>query len=386
MIRQRGNSLEVIVYRGRNPATGKSRKVSRTVRGTDRDAHLRARQVELDLTAEVIDERTPSDVARLTVADLIDRYIDFARIEESTREQDRLRLAKHVRPALGDVRLSRLRADDLDELYRTLERATRKRKKLAPATVRRLHATIRSMLAQAVKWGWIATNPAENASPPSVEYVEPDAPPTEALRAFLEYLVADDEDGNPREPELAMFVRLDAVTGMRRAEVCALRRSDLNLTAGTVKKQRSLGMAKGAPYVKNVKNRVRGGLALDEETVAQLTLHLKAQDSICSTIGPDAYLFSLRADCSVPMRPDYVSKRVRARRVAVPGAERVTLRALRHWMATEGVEIGSVKAVGERGGWARTSTLTDIYAAHIPPSDLALARGLAARLDGPEES
>lgn len=373
VIRQRGNSFEVVVYRGREG--GRSRKVSRTIRGTDKAARLAARQVELDLQAEVADGRA-QDGAGATFGQLIDRWLRHARIEESTRYQARHALEKHVRPVLGDRKLSRLRAEDLDDLYHSLERRRGKRK-LAPSTVRRLHATIRSVLAMGVKLRWIARNPADDASPPAEHAREPVAPSTAAVVAFLAAL--DDE------PELAMFVRLDAVTGMRRAEVCALRRSDLDLDAGALRKSRSLGMAQGAPYVKGTKSGARHALALDAETVHRLKLHLKAQDEIAAlnrtTVG-DGYVFSLEVNCSRPMRPDYVTKRVRARRDQVPGAETITLRSLRHWMATQGLQSGaSVKAVSGRAGHARTSTTTDRYAAWIPASDRTLAHDLAAALD-----
>lgn len=380
MIRQRGNSLEVIVYQGRDPVTRRSRKVSRTIRGTDKAAWLQARQTELDLGREAHEGRARDDTgAGATFGQLIDRWLDHAHIEESTRYLARIRLDKHARPALGQTYLARLRGEDLDDLYLALRRKRGKRKALAASSVLRLHHDIRSVLNLGVKLRWIARNPAEDASPPAVGYAEPEAPSTEAVVALLAHLASV-------EPEIAMFVRLDAVSGMRRAEVCALRRSDLDLDEGMLRKQRSLGIANGAPYVKSTKNRARHPIALDAETVHQLRLHLKAQDEIAAhtavTIKADAWVFSLRSDCSVPMRPDYVSKRIRARRAEVDGCETITLRGLRHWMATEGLGTGaSVKAIQGRGGWARASTPMDHYAAHLVPGDTALARDLAALLD-----
>lgn len=379
MIRQRGNSLEVVVYQGR--ANGRSRKVSRTIRGTDKAARLAARQVEIDLMAEAADDRA-DDVAG-TFGSLIDRWLRTARIEESTRYQARLRLDKHVRPVLGSTKLVKLKPEHLDDLYADLERAhgrgKSRRKGLTAPTVRRLHADIASVLALGVKLRWIARNPADGASPPTAVKKDPVAPATETIVAFLAAL--------NDEPEIAMFVRLDAVTGMRRAEVCALRRSDLDLDAGSFRKVRSLGTAQGAPYVKATKTGDRRALALDDETVHQLRLHLKAQDELAATnrttVGPDGYVFSLEVDGSRPMRPDYVTKRVRARRAKVPGAEAITLRSLRHWMATQGFGMGSsAKDVQGRGGWARASTPFDFYAAFLPPGDIALARNLGAQLNG----
>lgn len=397
MIRQRGNSLEVIVYQGRDPVTGRSRKVSRTVRGTDKAAMLRARQVELDLAGENHEGRV-RDGAGATFGQLMDRWLEHAQIEESTRYLARIRLERHARPALGTIRLSRLRGEDLDDLYLALRRGNRARKALAASSVLRLHHDIRSVLNLGVKLRWLPRNPADDASPPSPPAQDPVAPPTESVRAFIAHLAE-------HEPEIAMFVRLDAVSGMRRAEVCALRRSDLDFAGGALRKQRALGIARGAPYVKTTKNRKRHTLALDDETLHQLRLHLKGQDELAAHaqahVGADAYVFSLRVDCSVPMRPDYVTKRIAATRKVMaaarehdrandreecPDVSGVTLRGLRHWMATEGFGLGaSVKDVQGRGGWARASTPLDHYAAHLRPGDVVLARDLAVLLDDVDE-
>lgn len=389
MIRARGGSLEVRVPLGPDPITRRKRHRYETIRGTDKAAWAKAKAREAELLGQVLEGRALRRDGH-TVGQLLDRWLEFARIEESTRYQARSALDRHVRPAFGGVKVERVRAEDLDALYHALERGRKNRKgewdqrPLAPATVRRLHATLRTVFAQAVRWEWIARNPVERATPPPAGTREPVAPPTDAVRRLVAHLL-EEVDGKAREPDLAMLLRLDAVTGARRGEVLALRRSDLDLVDGSVKVQRALGQGQGAPYVKSTKTGVRHALALDEETVGQLTRFLKLQDELASEcgveVGRDAYLFSHHVDRAVPLRPEWVTKRVKIRRDEVKGCEGVTLRALRHWMATEGVDFASVKAVSGRGGWARTSTMTDIYASHLPPTDVALARGLAARLD-----
>jgi len=372
VIRERNGKYEVVVYLGRD-AAGRRRSISRT-----EPTLAKAKSRERTLLRSAEDAKGAS-TSTATFGHLMDRWLEHARIEESTRYVARQQIEKHLRPYLGQVRVAKLRAEDLDELYRRLERGDKNAKPLAASTVRRLHATVRSVLALAVRWEWVAKNPAERAQPPAERRDEPVAPSTDAVVAFLQ--------GCSEEPELAMFVRLDAVTGMRRAEVCALRRSDLDLELGSVRSVRALGTAKGKPYVKATKTGTRHSIALDAETCQQLSLHLKGQDEIAAHTGceiADGYVFSLVEDCSTPMRPDYVSKRVRARANEIPGAKGLTLRGLRHWMITEGLDAGhSIKAVSGRAGHARTSTTGDRYAAWIPATDVTLAEQLADRLARP---
>ena len=76
-------------------------------------------------------------------------------------------LDHYVLPRWGATQLRRLRADDLDAWYATLHRSGGVRGvPLSPNTVGRIHAVVRRALNQAVKWGWLAVNPASSATPP----------------------------------------------------------------------------------------------------------------------------------------------------------------------------------------------------------------------------
>ena len=90
--------------------------------------------------------------------------------------------------------------------------------------MRRIHGVLRRALAQGVKWGKLASNPAVNASPPRVPAPELSPPaPAEVARLF-ELAAAED-------PPLAVLLALAASTGARRGELVALRWSDVDLDA-----------------------------------------------------------------------------------------------------------------------------------------------------------
>lgn len=386
-IRERNGKLEVVVYVER--VAGRRVSHSRTIQGTGRASRKLAKQVEADLIREASAQRATERNA--TVGHLLDRWLDAARVERSTGYNDALSLNKHVRPVLGTMPLSRLRPADLDALYRRLERGDRKHPPLAPATVRRIHNRLSAALTQAKKWHWIAVNPAADASPPSIPAREPESPPTEAVLAYLALLA--------EKPELRTFVWLCAATGLRRSAAAALMRSDLDLElrfdptlgteAGELRTRRALGMAAGAPYVKGTKTGAKASLAIGPLTVAMLVGHLQAQDETAALFGGtvgDGYVFSHHDDCSVPWRPDWPTRQLRRLREDHPGLERVTLRSLRNWMITEGIEAGiPIDAVAGRAQHKRVSMTLDTYKSSVPASDqkLALAlEGLLAATDG----
>jgi integrase len=110
-------SLRVRVYGGKDPVTGKERRYKRTVRTEAQAAAELAR-----LLRDVEAERAPDDSA--TVGLLLDRYLDVADLEVSTREAHEGYIRRTIKPVLGEVRVRKLRADALDVLYAHLKRCT----------------------------------------------------------------------------------------------------------------------------------------------------------------------------------------------------------------------------------------------------------------------
>ena len=82
-----------------------------------------------------------------------------------------------------------------------------------------MHPLIRRLLNQALKWRWIMVNPAVNASPPRVDRPELEIPNVEVVTQIINF-------AEERSPDIACFLRLAAVTGARREELCAVRWRD----------------------------------------------------------------------------------------------------------------------------------------------------------------
>ncbi len=78
MIRQRKDrdGLQVQVYAGRDPLTGRKRWVSRQVPGKGRAAMKQARQVEAELLAQIAAGQHRGSKTK-TVAELIERWLEW---------------------------------------------------------------------------------------------------------------------------------------------------------------------------------------------------------------------------------------------------------------------------------------------------------------------
>jgi integrase len=184
---------EVRSETGRDPVTGRRRQKSRSVHGSKRDA-------QVVLNALVVEADSGSFIGRSTTFEqLCDRWLDQTEndLSPTTLRRYKNLLSKRILPALGDRPIHGIRTIDLDRLYLGLANDVG----LAPATVRQVHSVIRRAFRQAVRWGWIASNPAINASPPRLVKADLSPPNVDQVAMILEAARAVD-------PDLARFLHI----------------------------------------------------------------------------------------------------------------------------------------------------------------------------------
>jgi integrase len=359
-LRQRRRGVwELVVDLGRDPLTGKRRQLSRTVRGTKREADREL----AGLVGEVSDGRETGSNA--TLGDVLGRWLALVEddLSPTTLREYRRVVKARIVPALGSTPVRKLTARHLDDFYRSLVTDAG----LSPTSVRQVHAVIRRALGQAVKWGWLRSNPAVDASPPRLrrrDLVPPDV-------ADLRKLFAEADADNPA---FAAFLRVSAATGLRRGEACGLRWTDLDVGARTLVVERSVVAVSGKGTVeKDTKTHAARRIALDAATLEVLVAHREALEQQAEACGvelvEDAFVFSHAPDGSRPWHPDNVSgafARVRGR----AGLDRVRLHDLRHMHATQLLAAGvPVRTVSGRLGHANAATTLNVYGHFLEPSD-----------------
>lgn len=196
----------------RDPLTRRRRQRSASVRGTKREA-----QRELARLVAAADEGRQGST-QATLAVLLERWWEHKRdrLSPTTAEEYRRLIAKRIRPALGQVKLGRLTAADLDAFYLGLEREGP-----APSSIRQVHALLSGALKQGVKWRWIPSNPVRDATLPSARRSRIQPPSPEKVRALM-------KAAEEHSPEMGLFIRLAALLGARRGEVCGLQWDDFD--------------------------------------------------------------------------------------------------------------------------------------------------------------
>jgi integrase len=356
--RQRG-VWELVVDLGRDPLTRRRRQLSRTVRGTKRDAE---RELAA-LVGDVSDGRETNSNA--TLADVLARWLDLAaeNLSPTTFDEYKRLVANRIEPVLGAVPVRRLTTRRLDAFYQALAREAG----LAPASIRQVHAVIRRGLGQAVKWGWIRSNPAADASPPRLRRRELAPPAPADLRKLLAEAEAADRD-------FAVFLRLMATTGLRRGEACGLRWTDVDVEGEALVVQRAVVVVHGQGlFEKDTKTHASRRIALDHATLEALRRHREVMGERAAACGvdlaDDAFVFSHTPDGSRPWRPENVTSTfTRVRDQA--GFPQVRLHDLRHMHATQLLAAGvPVRTVSGRLGHANAATTLNVYGHFLEASD-----------------
>lgn len=365
------------VYAGRR-ANGTPIQISKTVRAPDKNPKPGAgsRLADREL-AKMVAKVAQGDTATgaKTVDELLNDWLAhceaLGRSPTTMREYKRL-TEQTVRPEIGHLRLSKLSARDLDQLYAKLTEKGNK-----PTTVRRVHALIGAALHQAERWGYVDGNVARRASPPPVHAAQVEAPTPDEVKAILVAAEAI-------EPGLAVLLLLGALTGARRGELCALRWPDIDFDNGTLTIARSVYEVPGGGWAeKGTKTHQARTIGLDDLGMELMQWHRSAVEALANDLDlevlGDGFIFSRSPVGAEPIRPDVVTKftiRV-ARRAGVD----THLHALRHFSATQGIAAGyDPVTVGRRLGHADPSITLRVNSHVVEQRDKELAAAVGKTL------
>lgn len=205
------------------------------------------------------------DAGSLTVGNYLHRWLETSvkgSVRESTCESYRCQVKRYVIPMVGGVKLKRLTAVHVQEMYRSmLDR------NLSSRTVQYTHAVLHRALKQAVRWGLIPRNVCADVDRPRL--LREEMRPLDRARARCLLKAAE---GDRFE---ALYV-LAIHTGMRPGELLGLKWEDVDLgaTGGSLRVNRALSRGKlTAPKTKRSRRRID----LSAASAAALKAHRKRQ-------------------------------------------------------------------------------------------------------------
>ena len=167
--------------------------------------------------------------------------------------------------------------------------------------------------------------------------------------------------------------------------MCALRWTDVDLTARALIIHRSIASVADGVVEKDTKTHAARRIAIDDHTVAVLVAQRGRMEARALLGGVeiafDGFVFSPVADGSIALHPDLLTGRFRVlcRRLEIEG---VRLHDLRHLHATQLLGAGvPVRTVSGRLGHADAATTLNVYAHFLEASDRQAADVIEGLLD-----
>jgi integrase len=374
-IRQRSRgSFEIRYSLGTDPATGKRRVATATVKG-----NRKAAERELRRLLHTLDTGEHVDPTRMTVRAWLTQWHESKREEVSPKTHERYgeMINNFLIPALGALALAKLTPSHIERAYSDWATGGRRDGKpggLSPQTRRYIHVVLKSALSRAVEQQLLARNPADILSKrlPKVERREMVTLAPEQSAQLLEII---------KHTRTYWPVLIALATGMRRGEVLALRWKHVDLDRGTLRVVQSLEQTKKGLRFKDTKTSKVRAIVLPAYAVEELRRLKRLQAEELLGLGirqTGETLVCCRAD-GQPLQPRSLTHQfTKILRKGLKGLPRVRFHDMRHTHATQLLADGvHPKVAQERLGHSTITTTMDGYS-HVTDTMQADA---AARLD-----
>ena len=386
-IRKRGNSYLIVVSMGYDYSGNRIKPQQKTVRPPE---ELTPKQTEKWLNEQaVLFERAckddPQPQKNLTLAQYTALWLrDIApgKLAKSTLHRDKQDTERFL-PALGHYKLTELRPEHFRNFYaelrQTISSATGK--SLSENTIESVHATLCSILSDAVEGGFLSHNPAWRTYRYAGRKCEKKIADEETAQKIIAAL-----EGESIKYET--YFKLIIATGMRRSECCALQWQDIDW------EQRSIHICRSAVKITGDEIFVKEPKTLAGDRYvyfsAQMENLLREYRQECAYITEtydqreltdDDFLFR-RQGTRLPMTPTTFTWRFKCilKKNGLP--QELNVHSLRHTAASLMIAGGAdVATVAGILGHSQPSTTLNIYTHAFDKNKKAASAGLQGMLE-----
>ena len=258
--------------------------------------------------------------SRMTLGEWLDQWLvsKEGMVRPGTLNGYRGYIENHIRPCLGEKRISQIKAVDIQRFYDMLSR------KLAGGTVRRIHTTLHGILKAAAQARLIPRNPVEEVTPPKFSYQEKKVLTAEQVDRLMEVIQKDTLWHDLFYTELT--------TGLRRGELCGLRWSDVDLEHKTITIENTRTQAGKKEIEKGTKTASSTRTLYLPDTLCDMLKAAKEHQQACRAEYKNAYDdndYVVVMEDGRPFRPNYLSE-LFGKFLADNDLPKIVLHELRH--------------------------------------------------------
>jgi len=413
-IRKRGDSYKITVSNGYDTSGKQIRET--TTFTPDSNMTEKQNKKALEHFAYEFEEKVRNGSylsgEKINLKDFSEKWLkEYAtqQLEKTTVTFYKQSLDQKILPALGHIKLAKLQPMHLQSFYNNLLedgiRMDGKKGGYSPATIKKYHAIISSILSTAIQWQVIDKNPCDRVTPPRNKNITDDVKhftleQTERFLYALEMDYTTEYKAHSRKDDTGKRYTVPAYTetrsiptqfkilyqiavygGLRRGELVALKWDDIDFENNTINITKAMGYTGSETYEKAPKTRssIRV-IKIPKPIMEQLRKYKKEQQELRLSLGDqwqgENHLFiqwnGKQMHIATPYHTfkDIIAKYNKTVTDESQQLPSIPLHGLRHTSATllisENVDVRTVSA---RLGHSQTSTTMNIYAHSLKEMD-----------------
>ena len=366
-ITQRGDKYRVCFDYGVDRNGRRVRKYRTFDTKRDATRAFNEHKVKMDKGTQIM----PSEYTFAQWLDYWYKDIILPQIEETTAYGYRGMIENYLKPQLGEIRLQKLTARDIQQYYTWLM----DEKKLSPNTVIKHHNLLTNTLNAAERQEYITKNPMRAVSPPKKRQREAKFYTPEQLGILLDKAVGT-------RLELPVFIC--AYLGLRRGELCGLRWSDVDLEHQTITIENTRTQAGKKEIEKGTKTASSTRTLYLPDTLCDMLKAAKEHQQACRAEYKNAYDdndYVVVMEDGRPFRPNYLSE-LFSKFLADNDLPKIVLHELRHTFASLSNQAGiPAYNIGKALGHSTPATTQKIYTHLLDQTHTQAVEGVAAIAD-----